>query len=323
MDFPKEWRDFIDEWNNGKDYVTAHTSGSTGTPKEIRLLKSDMMSSACATNRRFGITRDSRLLCPLSSGYIAGKMMMVRAIAADCELITEHPSNEPLEHDYGIIDLMAVVPSQCAALLCNENALSSLKNLIIGGAPLSADIENELVKMPWRSYATYGMTETCSHVALRELGTSVYEAMPGVVFSQDKRGCLVIESEVFSFKRLVTNDVVELVDSKAFRWLGRHDNVINSGGVKFHPEQLEKMLESKFSLPFCFMGIPHEKWGQAVAMVIEASAYSDIESIRREAAAVCRAFLPRYAFPMQINIVDALPRTSNGKIQRKGGMSKS
>lgn len=322
MDCTEQWRGFVNEWNNDEDYVTAHTSGSTGVPKEIRLLKSDMMSSACATNRRFGITRDSRLLCPLSPDYIAGKMMMVRAIAADCELIVERPSNNPLKHDYGIIDLMAVVPSQCAALLCNEMAVSSLKNLIIGGAPLPVGLEKELVKMPWHSYATYGMTETCSHVALRELGTAVYDAMPGILFSQDERDCLVIESDLLSFKRLVTNDVVDLIDCRTFRWLGRYDNVINSGGVKFHPEQLEKLLEGKFPFPFFFMGVPHEKWGQSVAMVIEAPENSDAASVRTEAAAICRAFLPRYAFPAKINVVDALPRTANGKLQRKEGMLK-
>ncbi len=322
MDYPEEWRGFVNEWNNDNDYVMAHTSGSTGEPKEIRLLKSDMMSSACATNNRFGITQDSRLLCPLSPNYIAGKMMMVRAIAADCTLIAEHPSNEPLADDYGTIDLMAVVPSQCASLLNNDIAASSLKNLIIGGAPLPANLEKELVEMPWRSYATYGMTETCSHVALRKLGTSVYEAMPGILFSQDERDCLVIESDLFSFKRLVTNDVVDLLDNRAFRWLGRHDNVINSGGVKFHPEQLEKLLEGKFPFPFYFMGVPHEKWGQSVAMAIEAPADSDAESIIIEATAICRACLPRYAFPTKIHIVDALPRTANGKLQRKESMLK-
>ena len=41
-----EGKRFIDEWENGKDYVVAHTSGSTGTPKEIRLPKPQSDDSA-------------------------------------------------------------------------------------------------------------------------------------------------------------------------------------------------------------------------------------------------------------------------------------
>ena len=132
---------FITRWFDDSDYIAAHTSGSTGTPKEIRLLKSDMRASARATNKRFGIAELSRLLCPLSASYIAGKMMIVRAIEAGCELIMEKPSNRPMSEDYGEIDLMAVVPSQCTSLLENETAHRRLKNLIVGGAPIAADAE--------------------------------------------------------------------------------------------------------------------------------------------------------------------------------------
>ncbi len=137
-----EGKRFIDEWENGKDYVVAHTSGSTGTPKEIRLPKADMACSAQATIRRFGITSESRMLCPLSASYIAGKMMIVRALLSGCELIMEQPSNHPLHSDYGKIDLMAVVPSQCHGLLQNRYAGKFLRNLIVGGAPRTYELEH-------------------------------------------------------------------------------------------------------------------------------------------------------------------------------------
>lgn len=307
---------FLDDWNSSVQYVEAHTSGSTGVPKTIRLLKSDMLVSARATNERFDIDCSSTLLCPLSAGYIAGKMMIVRAVAADCRLIIESPSNTPLKDFYGTVDLMAVVPSQCEALIVNDYANQSIRNLIVGGAPLAQNMEAVLAAKAWHTFATYGMTETCSHVALREVGSDIYTAMPGITFSADIRGCLSIEAPKFSFRNLVTNDAVEILSPHSFRWLGRYDGVINSGGVKFFPEQLEKMLVNEIDIPFYIKGIPHPKWGEAVALVAEKQDAVDESAKRAEILAVCRKRLPRYAIPAEIIFVSALPRTTNGKIKR-------
>ena len=311
-----EGKRFVDEWLNDTAFITARTSGSTGEPKEIRLPKADMAVSARATNQRFGITAESRILCPLSAGYIAGKMMIVRALLSGCELIMEHPSNTPLAGDYGKIDLMAVVPSQCMELINSNVARNCLKNLIVGGAPLPVDLEDALTCMPWHTFATYGMTETCSHVALREIGSDVYTAMPGVSFETDSRGCLVINAPDYSFRQLVTNDVVESVSPHTFRWAGRFDNVINSGGIKFHPEQMEKLLEGKFPYPFFFRGAPHIKWGEAIEMVIECND-ATADGIAAAAATACAAHLPRHAMPKRIVTVASLPRTANGKLKRR------
>ncbi len=302
---------FLKEWNNGNDYVVAHTSGSTGIPKEIKLLKKDMLQSARNTNKRFGICKSSTLLSPLSADYIAGKMMIVRAIDAGCILVLEQPSNSPLKEDYGEIDLLAVVPSQCHALMQNPTAHKRLRNVIVGGAPMSSELEAAMVKMPWRTYATYGMTETCSHVALRQCGNEYYEAMPGIQFSNDARACLVVEAPQFSFDRLVTNDVVDINDYIHFKWLGRYDNVINSGGVKFFPEQLEKLLEGKLPKPFYISAINDKKWGEAVGItLLEGSA--DEKSV----ISICKEVLPPYAVPKHVRFVEKMDYTRTGKLRR-------
>lgn len=315
LNLTDEGKRFIDQWNDDNDFITAHTSGSTGVPKEIKLRKADMICSAKATNLRFGITSESRLVCPLSAGYIAGKMMIVRALLADCELVMEPPSNNPFVKDYGRTDLVAVVPSQCRALMQNRNAIRSISNLIIGGAPVSKALEQELLCKSWKAFATYGMTETCSHVALRELGSDVYTAMPGITFQTDDRKCLVINAPDYSFKRLVTNDIVELQSDDSFCWLGRFDNVINSGGIKFHPEQLEKKLEGIIPYPFFFRSMPDEKWGQAIEMVVECQQSHSTEAVIACTMA-CKRNLVKEAFPKRITIVPELPRTSNGKLKR-------
>ncbi len=332
---------FMEEWGSACTYVAAHTSGSTGAPKEIRLLKSDMIHSARATNQAFGINAESLLVCPLSASYIAGKMMIVRTIEADCRLVMEQPSNHPLLDDYGVIDLLPIVPAQIPGLL-DSQYVQHVKNVIIGGAPLSARQEQQICDTaPFRAFATYGMTETCSHVALRRLGTPEFTAMPGVTFSVDTRSCLAILSDGgYSFSRLQTNDVVDLLDAHTFIWRGRADNVVISGGLKLFPEEIEKTVSAAISLPpFFITGRPSDKWGQELVMVIErpdsainsngvpkAIESKDIrenpgtvfENLTSESLmAILRKILPSVQRPKEIIFVSQIPRTSSGKLIRR------
>lgn len=317
MTLTPEAEAFLAEWENSDDTILAHTSGSTGTPKEIRLPKADMRVSARATNRRFGLTASSLLVCPLSAGYIAGKMMLVRALEADCSLIFEPPSNHPLQRHYGAtIDLLPVVPSQCAALL--ENPLAArVRNVIVGGAPMSRGLETRLQDAPFAAFATYGMTETCSHVALRQPGSRDYTAMPGVAFATDHRDCLKIIAPDYTFGTLQTNDVVRLHTPSTFEWLGRYDNVINTGGVKFEVEPLEEILAEEISEPFYLVGVPDEKWGQRVVLRIETGSEAVDPQAVSEILEFCKKRFPRYAVPKEITPIVHFARTPSGKVIRK------
>ncbi|MDE5688163.1 MAG: AMP-binding protein [Paramuribaculum sp.] len=311
-----EAEDFLAEWRNEREYINAHTSGSTGVPKEVHLLKRDMYASARATNRFFGVNCNSTLSLPLSADYIAGKMMIVRALIAGCRLIIEKPSLNPLsQHESGThIDLTAIVPSQLSGLLENASLLPDLGAVIIGGAPLTECQERMIVKSGINAYATYGMTETCSHVALRRIGKENYfTAMPDIRFETDSRGCLIINAPKFSFSQLVTNDCVELLDPTHFRWLGRADNVINTGAIKVFAETLEKRL-APFSQNHTFYihGRQSERWGEEIVMTVESAGTFDRERFMIEAsAAVGHRLLPKEIFE-----VNEIPRTSSGKIIR-------
>ncbi len=310
--------DFLSEWRNpSTDFVSAHTSGSTGKPKDIKLLKSDMITSAEATCRFFGIGADSYIHCPLSVNYIAGKMMIVRADVSGATIGFEQPSNTPLSvapaHDE--IALLPVVPSQLDGLL-KSKFLSSVKNVIVGGAPLSPDTESVLSEYDdINFYATYGMTETCSHVALRHIGDNdnLYISMPGVTFDTDSRDCLIINSPRYSFRRLVTNDIVELIDSNRFRWVGRADNVINTGGLKVYPEVIEKKLAGIIPDRFYIAGKADERWGTRVVMYVEGALSDDIIN---ELRCKCKKILLSHEMPKEFIVVDRFKETSSGKIIR-------
>lgn len=307
---------FLKEWESDSDYILAHTSGSTGKPKEIRLLKEDMRQSARATNRFFGIGPDSLLVSPLSAGYIAGKMMIVRALEAGCRLIEETPSNHPLKSEYGTVALLPIVPSQIPGLLESEY-VRNVQNVIVGGAPMSPVQEQLLMSaLTMNAYATYGMTETCSHVALRKIGCQYYQALPGVRFEVDNRSCLKIIALDFSFKELQTNDVVKLEDVTHFQWKGRVDNVIISGGIKIFPEEIERELSGRIPLSFYFIGEPDDKWGQKLIMKVEYSS-ADLKTIESKIRNILESNLPRYHQPKEIIFLKEFPRTSSGKILRK------
>ena len=286
--------DFLRLWRDDTDYITAHTSGSTGTPKEIRLLKADMRSSARATNAFFGIGRESTLALPLSVDYIAGKMMVVRAEEAGCSLIELPVSNQVRLDRHA--DLLAVVPSQVPSLLENPATLSHIGALLVGGAPLPEALRQAVVRAGLRAYIGYGMTETCSHVALRDLADSdgLFSAMPGVRFS---------------------TDIVDLRDETHFGWLGRFDNVINSGGIKIHPEKIESDMKTLCpELPdFYIESVADDKWGAVPRIVAEESdAWPDEKILEVAAGVACAKTRPR-----TIRRVASLPRTPNGKLLRR------
>ncbi len=305
---------FVNEWHNDLPYVIANSSGSTGIPKPIKLTKSDIIKSADATCRYFNINNSSTLVLPLSTNYIAGKMMVVRAIVSGANLWIETPSNRPLNMNYGEIDLLPIVPSQVDWIIENyQYSHNTIRNLLIGGGALSSKKENVLISMGINAFVSYGMTETCSHIALRPIGSNEYETLPGIIVSIDERSCLVIKAPEFSYKEITTNDIVEIIDERHFVWRGRYDNVINTGGIKVFPEEIEKKLSSIIPYPFYVIGDNHEKWGESVTLYIESNNNAIDESkILNDAATL----LMKYELPKKIKCVEKFVYTESKKIKR-------
>jgi len=315
-------RDFLDE----KDFIVAHTSGSTGEPKEIHLLKSDMIASARLTNEFFSLNSESLFYLNLSPQYIAGKMMIVRALISEASIIEEQPSNTPLADYDGThrISLAAFVPSQIQYLLNNPEKLALIDAMIIGGGKLAPRLEHWLAEYGVNAYLTYGMTETCSHVALAPVSKleMPFKAIGKVSFSVDTRNCLVIDAPHLSTSHIITNDVVDLADTHNFIWRGRYDNVINTGGIKIFPEEIEQKLVSLFpSIRFFITSQPSEKWGEEPIIALEYSSLPP-DTVKRgdvQPALIekMRQILPAYAIPRKYAAVRHFKETKTNKIIRK------
>ena len=305
---------FLRDWTSDAPTLTVQTSGSTGTPKTILLKKEHMIHSAQATGQYFGLLpKNNALLCLPCTG-IAGKMMLVRAMVLGLTLDYVEPSSTPLstqEQDY---DFVAMVPLQVQNSL---NKLQRIKKLIIGGAAVDSNLREKLQEIPVDAYETYGMTETITHIAVKRINgepMDYFETLPHVSVTKDERECLVIQAPKVSDEKVVTNDLVDILDAYRFKWVGRYDSIVNSGGIKLIPEQIEKKLSSLIASRFFVAGQPDKALGQKLILVIEADSV-DKENLFQQMKRL--PGLSKYEIPKQIYGLQRFPETKTQKIDRK------
>jgi O-succinylbenzoic acid--CoA ligase len=316
-EFEKKVFFFLEELLSDSETVKVQTSGSTGTPKIFEIEKMKMRNSAKMTCDFLDLKKNDTALVCLPVEYISGKMMVVRAFERKLNLIITEPSIKPLEDLDIEIDFCAMTPLQV------ENSLDKIhfiKNLIIGGAAVSESLKIKIAKTlqhsntPTKIYETYGMSETLSHIALKEIypiQDDYFTVFEGVSISLDERGCLKIFAPNLNNEKLQTNDLVEIFKENQFRFLGRIDNVINSGGAKIFPEELEALVKKEIPNEVVFIGVKDESLGQKLIAVIEGI---ESESVSQKLSTI--NYQLKFHKPKQIIFVDIFPRTPNGKISR-------
>lgn len=307
------YEEFFREWDDMSADILCHTSGSTGTPRDILLPKNEMMRSAMRTIRHFNLDSGSHLHSCISPDYIGGKMQGVRAKILGAEFTFETPSNHPLEHyQGGRIDLLSIVPSQMRYILDHADEMPEIGAILIGGAPIPVNIEVDIIQSRFSVWETYGMTETASHIALRDVKIigSPFRAFDDVNLSTDLEGRLIIN--IRDWKKITTNDIVDMYGGNQFKVVGRYDNVINSGGIKIHPERIEQIMEALLNCPVLITSAPDDKWGERVVMVVEDSGLYLDEQIEE----ICHKHLQKQVIPKEIRH-GKIARTENGKKKRK------
>jgi len=314
-EFEKKVKIFLEEWFSEKKGVNVQTSGSTGVPKIFEIEKKKMVSSAVMTYNFLGLKEgDIALLC-LPVEYISGKMMIVRSVERKLKLRITDPSLKPVENLEEEIDFCAMTPLQV------ENSLEKLhliKNLIIGGAAVSESLKNKILQMNLspsnQIFETYGMSETLSHIGLKQLMPEQEEhftVFENVTISLDDRGCLKIFAPNVNDEELQTNDLVDIRNEKQFKFLGRIDNVINSGGAKIFPETLEALVKKEIPNEAVFVGLPDETLGQKLVLIIEGNKSDEVIKKITE-----MPFEKSFHKPKDIIFIHEIPRTPNGKVSR-------
>ncbi|MFV0541196.1 MAG: AMP-binding protein [Aestuariibaculum sp.] len=310
---------FLLDWLNPDFTIKLQTSGSTGKPKLVEMEKQAMVNSALATGTFFGLQPDYKTLLCLPTHYIAGKMMLVRAMVLGLELDDIEPSTQLKIDTATKYKFSAMVPIQLEKSLSN---CDNIETIIVGGAAVSEVLKNQLKHLKTNVYETYGMTETVSHIALKKLNNfktskvkpQVFKVLPNIFISLDDRNCLVVEAPQLSKDKIITNDVVKLHSKTEFEWLGRFDNVINSGGIKLFPEQIEAKLQHKISTRFFIASQPDTIFGEKLILVVENSE----NNIKNHVFSV----LEKFEKPKVVYNVEAFVETPSGKIKRKETLKK-
>lgn len=307
--------DFLTQWFDNSPTIPVQTSGSTGIPKQFSVEKSKMINSAIMTCRYLQLKpKDKALLCmPLN--FIAGKMMVVRALVANLDLYLESPTGQPLKNCDQVFQFSAMVPLQVFNSLndpIQRKRLTQIQNLLIGGGIIDFVLLQQLAPLTNRIYATYGMTETLSHIALSQINGKQhplwYKPLDGITISLSNENTLIINAPTLTPKPLITNDIANITANGEFCILGRKDNVINSGGIKIYSEEVEAKLASIITGNFAIAAQHSEKFGQCVVLITETETIVDITRIQM--------FLPRYQQPKYIYRVAKIPLTESGKINR-------
>jgi O-succinylbenzoic acid--CoA ligase len=304
-DFEKSVGDFLLDWFDDKSYIDMRTSGTTGAPKIIRVEKNAMVKSALATGDFFGLQPGNRVLHCLPANYVAGKMMFVRSFILGLDMDFVAPSSHPLEYNDQKYDFSAMVPLQAKNSL---SKLTNIKKLIIGGVKIHKSLEQELVKLPIDIYETFGLTETITHIAAKKVGVEAFSTLPNVTVSVNENQCLEIVAKNIGNEKIVTNDIVKLISDTQFVWLGRSDNLINSGGIKIMPEQVENKLSNLILRRFFISGLEDDSLGAKVVLYVEGEPFDINNSVFD--------VLDKYEKPKEVIFIPKFKETATGKIMR-------
>lgn len=319
LSFEAELGRFLTEFFSPGAAVTVHTSGSTGAPKAFAAEKSRMRASARATIAFLGLKPGCTNLLAMPLRFIAGKMVVVRSVECGLNLIPVEPCANPFLEHREAVDLCALTPMQAATVLANpatSRFLLESRAVILGGGPVDEELTAKLQSAQGAVYASYGMTETLSHVALRRLNGPTadagFRALPGVTISLSALNTLQIEASAVAAQTLITHDRARFNPDRTFSLIGRLDNVINTGAVKIQIEEVEAKLKPFISGRFAVSARKSRLFGEEVVLVLEGAPalLSALDFSRMRQA------LGRFERPHWVICTSELPLTGSGKPDR-------
>jgi o-succinylbenzoate---CoA ligase len=305
--------------------VVIATSGSTGVPKGVELSAAALTASAAASLARIGALPGERWLCCLPTFHIAGLGVLVRSLLTGTDPVIAVSS--------GALDgcrHVSLVPTQLRRLIEAGREPGGLKTVLLGGAAAAADLLAEARAAGWPVVTTYGMSETC--------GGCVYDGVPldGVRAAPDEEGRIVVAGPVLFSRYRLQPELTRAVltgsglTGGSFRTAdlgyqsadgrlvirGRADDVINTGGEKVVPGEVEAVLgTSPLVTDVVVIGVPDAEWGEQVtAFVVPADpaqppGLDDLRSIVRQA-------LSARAAPKQVFVMPVFPQLPSGKPDR-------
>ncbi|HLF35740.1 MAG TPA: AMP-binding protein [Cyclobacteriaceae bacterium] len=316
----------IKNWYGKEEFFSLQSSGSTGSPKTFKASRRMLEASAGLTLKTLQLTQGMNAVLCLDTKYTAGIMMLIRGLIGNQNIYAVNPSADPFSAlpEELVIDFIAIVPAQLGSIGKNNSIrrFTDRSNILVGGAPLPAELERRMQSFPGIYFQTFGMAETLSHIALKKLNgkgkSNVYETIGDITVSIAPDGCLAVKAPHLSEDKIITRDIVQLIDDRHFVWKGRADNMINSGGIKIQLEELEteieKILDSTgIHVNFFITSVPDDILGEKVIMLIEdpGDLYPGEVVIK-----TLKEKLKKYHLPRDIYRFRDFRYTENGKLDR-------
>jgi O-succinylbenzoic acid--CoA ligase len=263
--------------------ISFQTSGSTDEPKELWFEKSQIKKIIKRSNTYFNITSETKIALTLNVEKTGGRMLLLRALEANCLIKIVIPKQSFPEDTFASIDFVSLSPNQLYQQIEN-NAIDELKKvrqILIGGAPISEALENKIQALFKNNiYHSYGMTETLSHIAIRTItpkSESTYTLLEHIEIGLTENECLKIKDTLISNEWIETNDLVRIIDKNKIEFIGRYDDLINSGGIKINPLSIEKKLASIIKQPFIVSSVPDNQLGEKLILIVDGNITNRLE----------------------------------------------
>ena len=292
------------------DALVVATSGTTGAPRGVVLTHTAVAASAVATSARLDVNSGDQWIACLPLSHVGGLSVVTRALHTGSPLTVLPGFDDAAIRSAVDVHRGDTLISLVATTLRRTDP-TRFRTIVLGGARPPADLPPNVV-------TTYGLTETGSGV--------VYDGVPldgvevRIVSSEiHLRGPMLLRAYRDGSDPTVdgwfpTGDLGRLDNGGRLVVDGRRGDLIITGGENVWPETVESALATHPSVAdVAVAGSPDPEWGQLVtAYVVPVDRSPALDELRDHA----RHVLPPYALPRRVVEVEAIPRTSLGKIVR-------
>jgi O-succinylbenzoic acid--CoA ligase len=335
-------------------------SGTTGEPSGVRLTAGTLVAGATASAHRLGTLPEDRWLAPLPMYHLGGLAPVYRTALYGTTLVVQREFDaDGTAAAVAANDVtgLSLVPTQLRRLLeAGWSPPATLRCVLLGGAPASADLVADALAADVPVHPTYGSTETASQIATARPGEA--HERPGTVgqplqftavtvvddegrtLSAGERGELVVDGPTVTPGYLDAGETEAAFGDYGFHTgdlgyrdadgycfvVGRLEDTIVTGGENVHPGSAADALRDHPAVrDAAVVGLPDEEWGERVAaLVVPEDRHCDGERETGDGSETvsalrdhCRERLPAAAVPRSIGMAEALPRTPSGTVDRE------
>lgn len=340
----------------GSDVATIiYTSGTTGNPKGITLLHDNLAVNIHAIIKSLVIVSEDVFLCVLPFFYSFGNSILHTHLSSGATLVILNQVMFPNEILKAIeretCTGFAGVPSIYISLLkkteLNDYNLSSLRYMTQAGGPLSKEFIGQIKqRLPRIEFVVmYGQTEASARISylpskfleskLGSVGIGVdgvtitVENENGAECERNERGEICVQGKnvmqgywnnldatqaVLRHGKLYTGDT-GYKDEDGFLYIvGRQSEILKISEHRVSPYEIEEVILQHDAVEECaVIGCGHPQMGQfAKAFIVKNGELVAETQLKK----FCKQYLASYKIPKEIEFVDALPKTSSGKIKR-------